>query len=107
MANKQITHNVVTAIYPGKDHLYIGLDGGGLNVYDQSTGRVTAYTTRNSSIAGNNILSISGDEQYIWLGDLWKGISAVFSLAGHSFKNFVLPSIDGEHEHESHLGDKR
>lgn len=94
MANKQITHNVVTAIYPGKDHLYIGLDGGGLNVYDQSTGRVTAYTTRNSSIAGNNILSISGDEQYIWLGIYGRGLCR-FSLAGHSFKNFVLPSIDG------------
>ena len=94
MVNKQITHNVVTAIYPGKDHLYIGLDGGGLNVYDRITGQVIAYTTRNSSISGNNILSISGDEQYIWLGIYGKGLCR-FSLAGHSFKNFVLPSIDG------------
>lgn len=94
MSNGELTHNVVTAIYSSNNYLYIGLDGGGLNIYDKITGKVTAYTTENSAIAGNNILSISGDEQYLWLGIYGKGLCR-FSLTEHSFKTFVLPSVNG------------
>lgn len=84
-----LSHNVVTAIYPENDKIYIGLDGGGLNVYDKITGKTTVYNQRNSDIAGNNILSICGDQEYLWMAIYEKGLCR-FSRRTLSFKTYDL-----------------
>lgn len=93
MTDKQLTQGVVTAVFPYKEKIYIGLDGGGLNVYDRSNGTTTAYTTANSPIAGNNVLSICGDGQYVWLGIYGKGLCR-YSPSQHTFKTYPLPPAD-------------
>lgn len=95
VAGQHLTQGVVTAIFPMKDKLYVGLDGGGLNIYDTTTGRTSVYTTANCDIAGNHILSICGDSQYIWLGIYGKGLCR-YSPLSHTFKTFVPPSLNGQ-----------
>lgn len=97
VAEHQLTQGVVTAVLPQNDKLYIGQDGGGLNVYDKRTGKTDSYTTANSSIAGNHILSLSADRQYIWMGIYGKGICR-FSPDSRSFKTFPLPDKEGKKE---------
>lgn len=95
MVNKQLTHGVVTAVFPEKNQLYIGLDGGGLNIYDKTSGRTSVYTTANSNIAGNHILSFSGDGRYIWMAIYGKGLCR-YSPSTQSFKTFTLPPVNEE-----------
>lgn len=88
-----LSHDIVTAIYPDGDKLYLGLDGGGLNIYDKKSGSLTVYSQQNSTISGNNILSICADSQYIWMAVYEKGLCR-FSRTTHTFKNYDLFSID-------------
>jgi ligand-binding sensor domain-containing protein len=87
---KQITHNIVTAVWVDENRIFAGLDGGGLNIYERKTGKSSFFTTQNSRIAGDNVLSLSKDETYLWLGIYNKGLCR-FSLADNTFKTFALP----------------
>lgn len=93
MEDGTLSHNVVTAIYPENGKIYIGLDGGGLNVYDKATGKSIVYNQQNSDIAGNNILSICGDKEYLWMAIYEKGLCR-YSRKTHTFKTYNLFNID-------------
>lgn len=95
MKEGSLSHNVVTAIHPESDKIYIGLDGGGLNIYDRATGRIAVYSQQNSNIAGNNVLSICGNEKWLWLAIYEKGLCR-FSRTTHTFKNYDLSSLDSK-----------
>lgn len=84
---RQISHRMVTALYADKDQLYIGLDGGGLEVYDRVSGETVVYNTQNSSIGGNNIVTICQDDKYVWMGIYGKGLCR-FSPTTKSFKMY-------------------
>ena len=86
---------MVTAVISQKERLYMGLDGGGLNIYDMKNDKLLKYTTYNSGISGDNLLSLSVDEEFAWLGIYGKGLSR-YSLSGHTFKNYALPLVNGE-----------
>jgi signal transduction histidine kinase/DNA-binding response OmpR family regulator/ligand-binding sensor domain-containing protein len=90
VSNKQLTHNIVTAIWVDNGQIFAGLDGGGLNIYDVKSGKVSSYTTQNSRIAGDNVLSLAKDEEYIWLGIYNKGLCR-YSLSEHTFRTYRLP----------------
>ena len=83
---------MVTAVVSQKERLYVGLDGGGLNIYDVKNDKLLKYTTHNSGISGDNLLSLSVDDDFAWLGIYGKGLSR-YSLSGHTFKNYVLPPV--------------
>lgn len=86
---------MVTAVISQKERLYVGLDGGGLNIYDMKNDKLLKYATHNSGISGDNLLSLSVDEEFAWLGIYGKGLSR-YSLSGHTFKNYALPSVNGK-----------
>ena len=52
--------------------IWIGTDGGGVNLYDPETGRFKIYKNEPSnpySVSGNSILCISEDKDHdIWIG---------------------------------------
>ena len=97
MNANELSHSVVTAVYPERDKIYIGLDGGGLNIYNRATKEVTIYSYQNSLIAGNNVLAICGDEKYLWLAIYGKGLCR-FSRKDHTFKNYDLATLNGNRE---------
>lgn len=89
--NKKLSHDFVTSIYKTSNNkLFVGTDGGGLNVYDQLSGKLRTYTTDNSKIAGNHVLSVIGDEEYLWFGLYENGFSRLDIKTG-VFKKYKLP----------------
>lgn len=94
MANGALSHNMVTSICPTKDKIYIGLDGGGLNIYDRATGKTTIRSRQNSGLGGNNVMSMCADGPYIWIGVYEKGLYR-FSCTGQTFKHYDLAGISG------------
>lgn len=92
VADRQLTQGIVTAVLSRNHLLYVGLDGGGLNVYDKLTGKTSAYTTANSDIAGNHLLSLSDDGKHVWMGIYGKGLCR-FTPGSHTFTTFPLPPI--------------
>ena len=93
MSKYNLSNSVVTAIYPENDKLYIGLDGGGLNIYDRKSGKLSVYSRENSLIPGDNVLSICADSKYIWMAIYEKGLCR-FSRTSHTFKTYNLCSLD-------------
>lgn len=89
---KTLTHNVVTAVYVEKDKVFVGLDGGGLNVYDKKTGKLIAFNQQNSNIAGNNVLAICGDQENLWMAIYEKGLCK-FSRRTFTFRTYNLSMI--------------
>lgn len=69
-----------------RGNLWIGTEGGGLNFFDPSAEKFTAFTTK-EGLADNVVGGIAEDEK----GNLWvgtqKGISQ-FDTEKHSFRNF-------------------
>ena len=93
MLNKQngdIPYNLVTAVIPDKNRLFIGLDGGGLCIYDKSTKTSKTFTTKNSPIAGDNVISMTKDNDALWMGFYTKGLVR-YDLKTGSFSNFTMP----------------
>ena len=90
-----LSYDLVTSVCSDGIHIYTGLDGGGLNIYDTETKRLSVYNTLSSKIGGDNILSISKDKDKIWMGLYGKGLG-LFSLTDKTFKTFRLPSSVGK-----------
>lgn len=90
MAGGTLSQNVVTAVYKRDSKLYVGLDGGGLNIYDFRNRSMRVFNMANSGIPGNNLLSITGDRDYVWLG-FYKGGLCRYAPESGRFTSFPLP----------------
>ena len=63
-----LTHDVVGTLLEASDgKIWIGTDGGGINVYNRETGFIEVYNTSNSNLSSNVIRSFSEDSN----GDIW------------------------------------
>jgi signal transduction histidine kinase/DNA-binding response OmpR family regulator/ligand-binding sensor domain-containing protein len=87
---KQLSDRIVSAIAKNSDQFFLGLDGGGLNIYDQRTRKTTVFNTGNSALPGDNVLSVIHDSLYSWLGVYGQGITR-FSNQNKQFKHYPLP----------------
>ena len=74
LAEHQLNYNVVSAVSGDDTHLYIGTDGGGLNVYNRISGQTQYLTTANSGLPGDNVVSLLNDGELLWMGVYGKGI---------------------------------
>lgn len=99
LAEHQLNYNVVSAVSGDDTHLYIGTDGGGLNVYDRISGQTQYLTTANSGLPGDNVVSLLSDGELLWMGIYGKGICVMdkktraistIDLAG---KNGQMPNL--------------
>lgn len=66
-ANRSLNYDIVTALVNDTDKIYVGLDGGGLDIYDRATGTARNINKDNSDMPGNNIVSIIKDGRKLWL----------------------------------------
>ncbi|HSX85042.1 MAG TPA: diguanylate cyclase, partial [Cellvibrio sp.] len=82
-----LSADFVFALYEdSRGNFWVGTDGGGVNLLDRSTGRFTAYTTRDG-LADDVVAGIVEDGQgYLWFGTQ-KGI-ARFDPDKKQFRNF-------------------
>ena len=75
-----------------EDHLkriWIGTDGGGLNMFDSKTDQIFRYNSQNTNLNSDAVLSIIEDSKHqIWLGT-WGGGLNRFDLKTRSFQSFT------------------
>ncbi len=95
---RSLNHNSVRAITKAMDgKLWIGTDGGGLNVYDPYSNTMKVYMhdpDDSSGIASNSILTIYQDSYgRILLGGYNTGL-AVYNFAKDNFRNFLPDPSD-------------
>jgi len=83
--------NVTTAVGVIDDELLMGQDGNGLTIYNKVSGKVEHYSSANSSLMGDNVISAQVDGKKIWLAVYGKGISC-FDTETRRFTNYPLPS---------------
>jgi len=74
-----ISNNIIKSLYEGKDScLWIGTDGGGLNMYDPRTGNFRSYQNDPddvSSLSNNSVYAVYEDKEgRIWAGTYGGGI---------------------------------
>lgn len=87
--NGVLSHKLATAIMKDGPILYIGTDGGGLDIYNIEKRRLTNLNTGNSDIIGDDILSMIQDGGDILMISYTKGISRFSPLTG-KFVNYPL-----------------
>lgn len=87
--NSPLSYNIITAIVPGDEVDYLGLDGGGLDIFDRSSGKVVNYNSSNSSLPGNNIVSMVKDHDNLWLAIYSCGLYS-FNLNSHSVTEYPI-----------------
>lgn len=90
-----IESGVATAVAADESRLFIGLDGGGLSIVDKATGKRNTYTTANSTLSGNNIISMAIDQQNLWMAVYGKGLEK-YNLATGKFQFIPLQPTPSE-----------
>ena len=92
-ATGAISYDMVTAAVPVGDRIYIGLDGRGLDVYDSAGGRSRNYSTANSDIPGDNVVSLVHDGGRLWMAIYTTGVAEMDITSGA----FRLHRMPGEY----------
>ncbi len=85
-----LSHDIVTASVRDGNTLYLGLDGGGLDVFDTATGRHDNYNMSNSGIPGNNVVSLVKENDKLYMAVYSSGL-AVFDIKNHTFSMHKIP----------------
>ncbi len=95
IADKNLPYNIVTAVCPTENYLYLGFDGGGLGIFNRHTGRMEHHlTTANSELPGNNVLSVFRDGQQLWMGIYTQGL-VCYDLVAHRLTTYAMPHTTG------------
>lgn len=89
-----LSFDIVTAVVARGDKLYIGLDGGGINIYDKNTHRAAKLNSANSTLPGDNIVSMTMDGDNLWMAIYTKGL-ARYSLSSGEFTLWPMPGGKG------------
>lgn len=71
-----LPYNIVAAVAAQGDNIYIGMDGGGMEVYSLSGRSLSTYTSHNSQLWGDNIVSMTADRHTVWMAVYNHGLSA-------------------------------
>ena len=87
-----LPYNIVAAVAAQGDNIYIGMDGGGMGVYSLSGRSLSTYTSHNSQLWGDNIVSMTADRHTVWMAVYNHGLSA-FDIATHKITNYPLPLV--------------
>ena len=87
-----LPYDLVTAVAAHGDNRYIGMDGGGMGVYSTSNKSMATYTSANSGMWGDNIVSMTADQHTVWMAVYNKGLTA-YDIATRRFSNYALPLV--------------
>lgn len=86
VANSRLSQNVVTGLAIHQKLVYAGIDGGGLNIINPANKQITVLNAVNSQLPGDNIISLTSDEHYIWMGIYEHGVCR-YDPANHLFRS--------------------
>ena len=101
--NKTINNNSILAITKGNDgKIYIGTNGGGLNIYDKTTTSFTYYlqTQSDRSLLNNTVQTIYTSQQGTILIGTWGGGVNIYDKR---FDKFTLYNHKNQHNNSVYL----
>lgn len=83
-----LNHHLISSFAEDENGIiYIGTDGGGLNLLHKD-GHYQYFTSENSALKGNSILSLQHDFQgNLWVGS-WEGGLSILEKGSSEFRNF-------------------
>ena len=89
-----LNNNNVTSFFELNDSvIYIGTNGGGINVLNKNTETFVHYTTSTNlkcPISANNVSVIKGNNEHLWAG-LWRGVGFNrFDIKDKCFTRFAI-----------------
>lgn len=89
-SNGDISYDIVTAIHPLDNKIYMGLDGGGLCIYDRNSHSSRTLSTANSNLPDNHIIGMLYENKSLWLAVFTKGL-VEYDLHNDRFRQFAIP----------------
>lgn len=92
-ASGSVNYDIITAIEPSSDKLYLGLDGGGFDVFDAKTSTSKNFNVSNSNIPGNNVVSLYNDGVSIW-GAVYSGGLFKYNPRTEAITKYIVNSDD-------------
>ena len=87
--NGKLSYDIVASTVADEDKIYIGFDGGGMEIYDRHTGKSRIFTTDNSNSPGNNVLSIIQYGDNLWMS-IYAKVLVKYSISKDKFENYPL-----------------
>lgn len=72
--NQSVSYDIVTAVVSSPNQLFIGLDGGGLNIYDLKTHRLQTVRNTSNGLPGDNIVAMTRDGDHLYLAAYSTGV---------------------------------
>lgn len=91
--NHHLSYDIIASVVPDGKQLYLGLDGGGLEIYHTDTFERMTFTSENSKLPGNNVISMLNDGDFIWMAVYTKGLVR-YSKQTHDFKTWRMPMVE-------------
>lgn len=93
--SRTLPFDLVTAVATQRGNVFIGMDGGGMSVLSKATRSVTStYTSANSDLWGDNIVSMTADATSVWMAVYGKGLTR-FDTGTRRFTNYRVPLLSG------------
>ena len=90
-ATRSLPFDLVTAVTSLQGNVYVGMDGGGMSVVSAKTHAVTTtYTSANSQLWGDNVVSMTSDGNDVWMAVYDKGLTR-YDTRAHIFANYKIP----------------
>lgn len=96
--NSSLSNNVVLSLAEREGQIWIGTDGGGINILDPKTGRFSLLEhipgRDNYSLPANSILCLYNDRNNnMWVGSIRNGLISIREVSMKTYKD-VLPGND-------------
>ena len=88
--NGCLPYDIVTAVLPQGNNIYMGLDGGGLCIYDKLQKTSHTLTTSNSSLPDNHVIGLLEEGEKLWLAVYTKGL-VEYDIPTGSFTQYPIP----------------
>lgn len=92
--NSRLHHDIVTGMVRIGRRIFVALDGGGLDIFDTSTGSTVNRNSHNSGLPGDNLTGIIYDGRKIWMTVYSHGLVEYDPLAD----SFISYPLDETHE---------
>lgn len=85
-----LSFNIVTAVVPVGNKIFVGLDGGGLDIYDVAARRSAVLNSYNSDLPGDNVVAMTRDGDDLWMAVYTQGLVHM-SLSTGRFTLYRMP----------------
>jgi len=91
-----LTYDIATAVIPDSTRLYVGLDGGGINILNRLTGRlIKTVTADKDGLPRNNVVAMTKDESNLY-AVIYTGGLVIMPLDGKPIRTLHMPKANYE-----------